>query len=128
MNNITIKNVANVDTVYVAKRPSNGAEAAVWMCDAAADISAYRPSLTMVARKSQGPKKAQKVSSRYNYPVRAVVDGVSILLGTIPIEISATIAADLSDSVIAEAVTQCMRLHNNADVIASFVSGYAPRS
>lgn len=128
MNNITIKNVANVDTVYVAKRPSNGAEAAVWMCDTASDISVYRPSLTMVARKSQGTKKAQKVSSRYNYPVKAVVNGVSVLLGTVPVEVSATIPADLSDQMITDAITQCMRLHNSADVIASFVSGYAPRS
>ena len=73
MADITVKNKANVDVVYVAKVPSAGDKTpARWTADALHGIAGFRPSFTTGTRNNSS-QNARVLEANYAFPDRKSV-------------------------------------------------------
>lgn len=129
MNNITVKKAdGTTNLVYVAKRPAGSNTPAVYSADADSTTAAFRSTLTISDRRSNGKSPTQRVELNFTRPVLQTVSGVTSTIGNIPISLVAVVPATFADSEIAEAVAQFGNLVVSADVQAALKSGYAPRA
>lgn len=125
--NITIK-AANgtTDVVYAALAGSAGDSIpARWRVENTLLPIGQRINLS-AHTKPNGKGDARQVVLRHRYPVVRDVGGVPTLIGTIPLEISATYGEQYTQAEIDEAVAQSLNIANHADVRSVFKTGYAP--
>lgn len=125
--NITIK-AANgtTDVVYTALAGSAGDSIpARWRVESAALPIGQRINLSAIT-KPNGKGDARQVQLRHRYPVVRNVGGVDTLVGTIPLEITATYGEQYTQAEIDEAVAQALNLANHASVREVFKTTFAP--
>lgn len=126
MANITVKNVANADVVYVAKVASAGDKSpAKWTQDTAQAIPGFRPVLTLVTR-DNGPKTARVAEGSYRYPVIQTISGVPTQTDVIPFSFAGTLPQGIDVAFVNEAIVQFGNLLVSALMRASLNEGYAP--
>lgn len=128
MANITVKKAdGTTDVVYTALTPAGGDNSpARWSANALGASMALRPVLDIRSR-DNGNRDARVVSLVLKYPDVRSVNGVDTVVGSIPINISATIPKQVLDSVVAEAIHQAGNLFTSVLVRDSYKLGYAPQ-
>lgn len=126
MANITVKNVANADVIYVAATPSAGDRSpAVWRQNALSSVMGHRPVFTALSR-DNAAGTARNVSFTFKYPVTVIDGGVTKVLHTIPIRCEAVLPTDISVDLNSEAFTQFGNLMVSSLIRSSISEGYAP--
>lgn len=126
MANITVKNAANTDVVYVAAVPSAGDRSpAKWVANALSSIMGFRPWFTMVSR-DNGPKTARQFDFAYSHPLTQTVGGVETKIGNVAMSASAVIPTSVDVSIPADAFTQFGNLIASSLARQSVEQGYAP--
>lgn len=127
MANITVKNAANTDVVYVAAVPSAGDRSpAKWVANALSAIMGFRPWFSMVAR-DNGPKTARQFDFAYNYPLIKQINGVDTKVGSVPMSASAVLPTAVVDAAIpADAFVQFGNLLASTLARAAIAEGYSP--
>lgn len=125
--NITVKkNDGTTDIVYSKLVPSAGdSSPAQWRSETASTIPAHRPTLKMLTQ-NNARKNARVERISYAYPVFITENGVEKKIGTIPMELNATIGTNFDQSVINEAVSQGGNLMVSALIRQAMKDGYAP--
>lgn len=126
MANITVKNAANVDVVYVAKVPSAGDRSpARWTFDAASPIIGFRPTLEMMTR-SNGSGNGRICEFNYSFPITKVVSGETVLAGKAPFKGAFTLPTNVDGSIASDAFVQLGNLIASALIRSAAADGYAP--
>lgn len=126
MADITVKNVANADVVYVAKVASAGDKTpAKWSQDAAHAIVGFRPWMTVNTR-DNGPKNARIVEVVVNFPVIATVSSVDTIVARVPVNLSATLPTNVDGTLVYEGIFQATNLLVATLMRSVYSTGYAP--
>lgn len=126
MANITVKNVANADVIYVAKVPSAGDRSpARWTLDTASAIIGNRPYLEMTTR-TNGSNNGRICEYTYWYPVLETVAGVESVIARVPFKGSFTMPTNVSQALAYEGFFQLGNLLTSTLVRAASQEGYAP--
>jgi hypothetical protein len=129
MANITVKkNDGTTDVVYNALSPSSGdGVAAVWRQDAMA-TQANLKAMVSLRTAWNGPRDARRVQLDFQYPHVSTdsTTGITSVIARVPISFTATVPTSVPDTVVAEAVSQCMNLGVSVLMKDSFKAGYAP--
>lgn len=128
MADITVKNAANVDVVYVAASASAGDNvAAVWRANALSPYIAYRPEFRALTR-DNGKKNGRICKFTFKFPVTGTntTTGLPFLVAMSPWEISGTIPTNIDASVGKDAFTQLGNLIASALMRAVAETGTAP--
>lgn len=110
---ITVKkNDGTTDITYTAYLASAGDKApAVWRSTTVGGAQAHHPELRIVAR-DNGSKTARRVDMSYSYKQLATdsTNGLTSVVNTVPISVSAAIPGGMPQSDIDEAVSQFFNL------------------
>lgn len=126
MANITVKNVANADVVYVAKVPSAGDKMpAKWTQDAAQPIPGFRPVFTIVSR-DNGTKTTRVVDGSIIFPVIETINGRVTQTGTALVTFSGSFPSKLDATLVDECFHQFGGLMSSALIRDVAKTGYAP--
>lgn len=127
MANVTVK-AANgtTDVVYTALTPASGDQPARWS-DLASSTQASLRSVVELRSRDNASRDARVVSMVFKMPDVRTVSGVDTIVGSVPVEIRATIPRQVSDAVIAEAVARAGNFFVNTLTRSSFQTGYAPQ-
>lgn len=128
MANITIKNAANADVVWVAASPSSGEKSpAVWRFNAQSDKLAYRPHFSLIL-KENGRKNGRIFSAEFRFPLAGENSdtGSPYLYATIPFNISGTLPTNVDVMTLNDAFTQLGNLLASTLVRSAAAEGYAP--
>lgn len=127
MANITIKaSNGTTDVVFVAKSPSAGDKVpARWSVDAASTIPAFRPVASIVSR-DNGNRTARTFSMTTKFPVVETENGVQVIKGYVPFQISGVLPTNLDAAKVKEAIYQTGNLFVSTLIRGSFEDGYAP--
>lgn len=127
MTNVTVKNAANTDVVYVALTPSAGdSVAAQWRSDSQASLPMHRPSLAMSTR-FNGGKTARRAELTFAFPfVYADASGQLQSKDKVVASISVVIPQGIPQTVINDSITQLGNLLVASLIGDSLKSGYAP--
>lgn len=126
MANITVKDSASVDVIYVAAVPSAGDRSpAIWRANALSPIIGFRPSFSVMTRDNQ-KQSGRIMEASFRFPVLGTIDGQTVLLATVPFTFAGTIPTNIDSTLALNAFTQFGNLCA-ASLIRSVVSdGYAP--
>lgn len=127
MANITVKNVANADVVYVAKTPSSGDKTpAVWMLDAASPVIGLRPKFQVQTR-NNGAGNGRIFESTFSGPV-VQTDAASLpyKAATAVIDVRAVLPTNVDANAVYEWAFQHGNLLVSALIRAVQQDGYAP--
>lgn len=123
MANITVKNAANADVVYVAGSPSSGDRVpARWKQNAAGTNWASRPELSVVMR-SNARNTTRILEGTFKFPITDV-DGV--ITDVIPGSFSFTSVNSVDSTKVNDAFIQFGNLIASALVRACASEGYSP--
>lgn len=126
MANITVKNVANADVVYAANVPSAGDKSpAVWTQTAAHATPAFRPKFTVLTR-DNARRNGRVLEVSFSFPVIATVNGVDVLVATVPLRLSGTLPTNVSANAVQEAFHQMGNLLVSTLIRSVATEGYAP--
>ena len=126
MADITVKNVANADVVYVAKTPSAGDKVpAIWTQDATSPIIGFRPKFQVQTR-NNGSNNGRIVEGTFTLFATDDSSGVEVKTATIPIDFRAVIPTNVDYTFAQEATTQWGNLMVSTLMRQIFTSGYAP--
>jgi hypothetical protein len=126
MANITVKDKANVDVVYVAQTPSAGDRvAAQWRVDAAHAIQAFRPIFSVTTR-DNGKSNGRIIEGTFKGPVIQAVNGVDTLVATVPLSFSGTLPTNVSADTVLDMFYQFGNLVVSQLIRDSAGTGYAP--
>lgn len=129
MADITVKKADNTtDVIYVAKTPAAGDKTqALWRSDTQGTSAATKPSLA-ISSQNNGPKTARRVETHFVFCQTATdsTTGLVEIVNRIPFHVTATLPAEVPDTVIAEASAQWANLHDSTLVQSVFQSGFAP--
>lgn len=126
MANITVKNKANADVVYVAKVPSSGDRSpARWTQDAASAIIGHRPVLELTTR-SNGNNSGRILDYNFVFPITSTVSGVTTVVARIPFKGSTTMPTNVDSALASDGYVQAGNLLVSALLRACFDEGYAP--
>lgn len=126
MADITVKNVANADVIYVAKVASAGDKTpAKWTADAAHAILGFRPYLTVNTR-DNGPKNARIMEGVFNFPIIGAVNGVDTLLARVPLNLALTLPTNVDASKVYDAAFQGTNLFVSTLLRSVYSTGYSP--
>lgn len=129
MANIVVKkNDGTTDVTYTAVCPSSGdSTAAVWRSETAGASASLKPTLTMIT-KLNGPKTARQVELNFAFPwgVTDSTTGITTVKNKVPFKVFGALPLEIPDTVIAEAVAQCLNLVASTLVRDSIKSGYSP--
>jgi hypothetical protein len=127
MANITVKNSANVDVVYVAATPSAGDTiAAVWRLNAASAVIGHRPEFT-VSTRNNSRKNGRIFRATLKFPITGLdANGNPIVLATTPFEINGTLPTNVDSAGVYEAFHQLGGLLASTLVRSVASDGYAP--
>lgn len=126
--NITVKNKANTDVVYVQKVPSAGDRSpARWTADALSTVAGFRPSFEMTTR-SNGSNNGRIAEFTYWFPIvdNVTTPGKPVLLGKFPFKGSCTIPTNVEASVPDDAFVQLGNLLASTLIRQATAEGYAP--
>lgn len=126
MADITVKNKANADVVYVAKVPSAGDKTpARWTYDAAHAIAGFRPSFTTGTRNNSS-QNARVFEANYAFPVVQTVNAVDSVAGKMTAQLTVTLPQNVDSVKVSDAYVQLSNLLASALARAVADSGYAP--
>lgn len=126
MANITVKNAANVDVVYVAKIPSAGDRSpARWTLDASSTIPAHRPQLELVTR-DNGTATGRSISASFKARYTQTIAGVETKIAEMPLRLEGTVPTNVDATWVNDMVVQLSNLLASALVRDSVANGYAP--
>lgn len=126
MANITVKKAdGTTDVTYTALSSSAGDQSpARWSNLDSATVAALRATYSSTSR-FNGKRDARVVENVLKYPDVATINGASVVLGNVVINISGTIPLQVTDTAIAEAVAQAANLFKAALVQDTYKTGYA---
>lgn len=128
MANITIKNAANADVVWVAASPSSGEKSpAVWRFNAQSDKLAFRPTFALTM-KENGRRNGRIFSAEFKFPLAGENSdtGSPYLYATIPFNVSGTLPTNVDVMTLENAFVQFGNLLASALIRAAATEGYAP--
>lgn len=126
MANITVKNAANTDVIYVSKVPSAGDRSpAKWTADALSTIVGQRPMFTVETR-DNGPKNGRVFESALSFPIVETVGGVPTVVATVPLRCSGTLPTNVDSSKVTDAFIQNGNLLVSTLIRDVGSTGYAP--
>lgn len=126
MANITVKNVANADVIYVAAAPSAGDKSpAVWRQNALSGVISQRPILTVLTRDNVA-KTARHLSISFRYPIVTEINGVDTVVATVPGNLEFVLPTNINVSDASEAFTQFGNLLVSSLIRSVAEEGYAP--
>lgn len=126
MANITVKNAANADVIYVAKSPSAGDRSpAVWTRDAAHAVPGFRPRVTALTR-DNGNKTGRLVEIEGTFPMVQTINGVDTKVSSQPFKFYTTIPQGVADASTYDNSVQFSNLLVAALMREVFNTGYAP--
>lgn len=128
MADITVKNAAAADVVYVAKTPSAGDRVpARWSQDAANTIPGQRPTFLVVTR-DNAKQNARAFESSFRFPVTQINTGtgMSEVLAYVPFTVSGTLPTNVDADKVNDAFVQLGNLIASTLVRAVAQTGYAP--
>lgn len=126
MANITVKNKAGTDVVYVAKTPSAGDTVpARWMQDAASPIIGRRPRFQVVTRDSGAKNGGRRMFASGTFPI---VTGTAPneVIQLVPFQADTTLPTSVDSALVEEAFVQFGNLLVSALLRAVAAEGYAP--
>lgn len=126
MANITVKNAANADVVYVAAVPSAGDKnPATWRANALSALIALRPTFSVATRDNQR-QNGRVLDASFRFPIWDTVNGVPTLLATVPFSLTGTLPTNVDSDDVADAFTQLGNLIASALIRSVALEGYAP--
>lgn len=126
MANITVKNAANADVIYVAKVPSAGDKTpAVWIQDAAHAIVGFRPVFDVQTR-TNGSGNGRILTATLRFPVIQTVNSVDSVAAICPWTITGTIPTNVDATKVQDAFVQLGNLAASALIRSAASDGYAP--
>lgn len=126
MGNITVKNKAGADVVYVAATPSAGDKTpAVWRQNAANAIIGRRPLFQAVTR-DNGNKDARHLSAVMRFPVVQTIGGVETVTAVVPLTLEGTLPINVDSTLVEEAFVQFGNLIVSSLIRSVAAEGYAP--
>lgn len=126
MANITVKDAANADVVYVAAVPSAGDRSpARWTLNAASSVIGFRPMFEVKTRDSGG-KPGRILDGSLRFPVTEDVNGVTTQVAIVPFSFSCTLPTNVDSSTVADAFVQAGNLLASALIRSCASEGYAP--
>lgn len=126
MANITVKNKANADVVYVAKVPSAGDKTpAKWTQDALSNVQSFRPALA-VGTKDNSTGKRRIVEVNFAYPIVQTVGGVDTLVDKVTFQGMFSLSKEIDTAANEEATIQVGNLMVSALLRGVFSDGFAP--
>lgn len=126
MANITVKNAANADVVYVAATPSAGDKTpARWSLDAASPVIGLRP-VFQVQTRDNGSKSARVISGSLAFPIVETIGGVAQKTALVPGTFEVTLPTNVDATLVNDAFVQLGNLLVSALVRSVASSGYAP--
>lgn len=126
ISNITVKNKANVDVVYVAASPSAGDKTpAVWRANSLSPIIGNRPTFRLVTR-DNAKQNGRVIEASYRYPVLATIGGVETVVAYVPMTLTGTLPTNVSADSVDDAFVQLGNLLVSTLVRNSAAEGYAP--
>lgn len=126
MANITVKNAADADVVYVAAVASAGDKSpAIWRANALSSQIALRPTLSVVTRDNQR-QNGRVLEASFRFPTWEMVNGVPTLLATVPFTLNGTLPTNVDSARVGDAFTHLGNLTASALVRAVALEGYAP--
>lgn len=129
MADITVKKAdGTTNIVYSALTPSAGdSVAAQWRSETAGTAAGLRPTLSL-SSKWNGPRTARVLNGHYVYPevVTDTTTSTSRVRNRIPIALTATIPAEIPQTIVDEAISQATNAFASVLFVASLKSGFAP--
>lgn len=127
MANITVKNRANADVVFVAKTPSSGDRvAARWMVDAASDVIGFRPTFNTVTR-DNGAGNGRVLESNFMYPHTITpASGIETLAAKTTGKAQFTLPTNVDSSAVEDAFWIFVGAMHSELLAEIAGSGYAP--
>lgn len=125
MANITVKNAANVDVVYVGVSPSAGDRSpARWQANAASPVIGFRPNLQVVTR-NNGNNTGRHFEAVFRGPIVETIEGRLVVTGTVPFTLSGTIPTQLTADTVADLTVQMVNLFSSSLFKQMLAEGYA---
>lgn len=128
MANITVKDSANADVVWVASVPSSGEKSpAVWRLVANSDKLQFRPTFSL-SLKENGRNNGRIFSAEFKFPLAGENSdtGTPFLYATIPFNVSGTLPTNVDVATLNNAFVQFGNLLASTLVRSSASEGYAP--
>lgn len=126
MANIVVKNVANVDTTYVAATPSAGDKSpAIWRLNGVSTFIGRRPQVSVLTR-DNASKTGRHLSISGRYPVVVTENGVDRVAATIPFNFEGVLPTNIAVSSVQEAFTQFGNILCSTLIRQVAEEGYAP--
>lgn len=129
MADITVKKDDGVtNVIFVALNPSSGDTVpAFWRQDAMGTQANLRATFSLKSTWN-GPRDARRVEGVYQYPFTSTdsTTGLTSVVSKVPISFSATVPQGITDTVVAEAISQWANLMASTLVKSSLKAGFAP--
>lgn len=126
MANITVKNKAGTDVVFVAATPSAGdSSPAVWRQNAASSAISSRPRFTLLTR-DNARKDGRVIDGSFSFPVMVDVAGIPTLAATVPLRFNGTLPTNVDSAVVADAFVQFGNLLVSTLIRSVSEDGYSP--
>lgn len=126
MANITVKNKAGTDVIYVAATPSAGdSSPAVWRQNAASGVIGRRPRLTLATR-DNARKDGRVIEGSFQFPIVDTAGGVETTLATVPLRFNGTLPTNVDSADVADAFVQFGNLIASTLVRSAAEEGYSP--
>lgn len=124
--NITVKNAANADVVYVGSIPSAGDKMpARWSLNAASAIIGFRP-VFQLATRDNGNKTGRVFTATMSYPILETISGVVTKTAQFGFTLEGTLPTNVDGTLVQDAFIQMGNLLVSALVRAAAAEGYAP--
>jgi len=124
---ITVKkNDGSTDITYTKVQASGGDKSpAIWRSNSVGSANAFRPELRIISV-ANGGNSARRVDLQFTYPVTAEgADGKTYVTDRFNFAGSGIVPQAMTDTDVAEAVSQAMNLAASSHVKDQFKAGYA---
>lgn len=126
MANVTVKNKAGTDVIYVAATASAGDKSpAVWRYNEASPVIGLRPKLQLTTR-DNARKDGRVIEGSFSFPVTTTVGSVTTLQATVPLRFSGTLPTNVDSATVEDAFVQFGNLIASALLRSSAAEGYSP--
>lgn len=128
MANITVKNAAGTDVVYVASTPSAGDKSpARWTQNAASGVQGFRPTFTLLSQ-DNGAGDVRRLEGVLTFPVTYTDTATSLqrMLASVKVNAVVFLPKSLTTDQWNEAFVQAGNLLASALIRSAVQEGYAP--
>lgn len=126
MADITVKDAANADVVYVASSPSAGDKTpARWRLNAASAIIGQRPDFSVVTR-DNGQKNGRHITLSMRFPIVETVNGIPTVVAIVPLTTEGVLPTNVSSAKVADGFLQYGNLLVSELIRSVSSEGYAP--